>query len=295
MTCQYWIWSVEPINWEMVKKHNIWATYSENAINKVKKGDIIIFYLVGHGIFCGIFEITSEWLKSSKLIWPDEIRENTKKYPFECSLKPIKIGEAILAELIPHLSFITNKGMPGSYLRGTHGGPANFGRPIPYEDYKIILESFSEMDKEAITPVTDEFTTEHDEVISKLLEIGSFLGFEVSDSLEDTRIAKGAVVDTVWKLRIGNFGEIMYVFEVQIKGNVDSLILNLLKASRNPVVRGLVIVTTVEQLQRILNEVEELADDFKRRLRFITIDELNKAYVNLKEIREFRTKLGLQI
>lgn len=47
------------------------------------------------------------------------------------------------------------------------------------------------------------------------------------DSRAEVPITTGAVVDAVWEARIGNMGKAVYVFEVQSKGSIDSLILNL--------------------------------------------------------------------
>jgi len=290
---QYWIWPVASYNWNVVKERNIWATYSKSSTKKVKKGDVIIFYLVGQGRFSGIFEVKSEWYENKSLVWTDEIQENRKLYPYECMLESIKTGTAPLAELVQRLSFIGNKSIPGAYLMGTHGGPANFARPIPVEDYKVIFDSIVEEEKPQ--PPIEHEDLEHDEVVARLLEVGYLLGLDVSDSYEDRYVAKGAVVDAVWKLRIGTLGEIRYVFEVQLGGSVDSLLLNLIKSVRNTAVRTLIIVTTIDQLQKIVSEADELPEDIKRRLRFITTDELNKAYENLKRISEFREKLGLQV
>lgn len=56
------------------------------------------------------------------------------------------------------------------------------------------------------------------------MEIGELLGFE---SRAEVKIAAGAVVDAVWEAKIGNMGKAIYVFEVQSKGSIDSLLLNL--------------------------------------------------------------------
>lgn len=83
------------------------------------------------------------------------------------------------------------------------------------------------------TPAVKKPTTEsdskslHDEIRDKLVSIGELLGF---DSRSEVKIATGAVVDAVWEAKIGNMGKAIYVFEVQSKGSIDSLILNLKKA-----------------------------------------------------------------
>lgn len=92
-----------------------------------------------------------------------------------------------------------------------------------------------------------------------------------------------------------NFGENRYVFELELRGNIDTLILNLMRAGRNPAVRGLVVVTEPGQIKQVTEEIEGLPDDFKCRLSFLTIDDLNKVYENLITLSAFRSKLGLQI
>ena len=69
----------------------------------------------------------------------------------------------------------------------------------------------------------------HDEVRDKLEQIGIWLGFTAQT---EVKVADGAVVDTVWESSIGNLGRVIYVFEVQTGGSIDSLILNLLKSPR---------------------------------------------------------------
>lgn len=91
----------------------------------------------------------------------------------------------------------------------------------------------------------------HSEVQSALEEIGSFLGFESST---EVKVATGAVVDTVWEATIGNMGKVIYVFEVQSSGSIDSLILNLKKAQSNPAVQAIVAVSDEVQLQKIEEE-----------------------------------------
>ena len=79
----------------------------------------------------------------------------------------------------------------------------------------------------------------HDEIKEKLVAIGELLGF---DSRSEVKIATGAVVDAIWEAKIGNMGKAIYVFEVQSKGSIDSLILNLKKAQSNAAVQAVVAV-----------------------------------------------------
>jgi hypothetical protein len=64
-------------------------------------------------------------------------------------------------------------------------------------------------------------------------------------------VADGSIVDTVWQATIGNMGRVIYVFEVQTKGSIDSLILNLLRSMNNSAVQGVVAVSDSDQLEKI--------------------------------------------
>ena len=98
---------------------------------------------------------------------------------------------------------------------------------------------------------TKESKSLHEEIKEKLVEIGELLGFE---SRAEVRITAGAVVDAVWEAKIGNMGKAIYVFEVQSRGSIDSLILNLKKAQNNAAVQAVVAVADEEQLARIIKE-----------------------------------------
>lgn len=80
------------------------------------------------------------------------------------------------------------------------------------------------------------------------MEIGEFLGFE---SNVEVNIAAGAKVEAVWQASIGNIGRVIYVFEVQTSGSIDSLVLNLMKAKTNKAVQGIVVVTDEAQIEKI--------------------------------------------
>ena len=98
----------------------------------------------------------------------------------------------------------------------------------------------------------------HDEIKEKLVAIGELLGF---DSRSEVKITTGAVVDAVWEAKIGNMGKAIYVFEVQSKGSIDSLILNLKKAQSNAAVQAVVAVADEEQLAKIISESAGVIDE----------------------------------
>lgn len=126
----------------------------------------------------------------------------------------------------------------------------------------------------------------HDEIKDKLVEIGRLLGF---DSKAEVRVAKGAVVDAVWSMNIGNMGKVMYAFEVQTKGSIDSLIMNLQKANNNKAVQAVVAVSDDVQLNKIKEESEGLLNDLK----LWNYNDVIKVHNSLSLAMEEVNKLGL--
>lgn len=103
----------------------------------------------------------------------------------------------------------------------------------------------------------------HDEVRDAIRDIGRWLGFNAEI---EKKVADGSVVDAVWESVIGNMGRVLYVFEVQTKGSIDSLIINLLKAKNNPAVQGAVAVSNKKQLEKIKKhsaDVKGLGDSLR--------------------------------
>lgn len=127
----------------------------------------------------------------------------------------------------------------------------------------------------------------HNEIIDMILDIGSCLGFE---SEKEVKVAKGAVVDAIWKVRIGNMGMIMYVFEVQSHGSIDSLILNLHKASYNKAVQRLIAVSDSKQLLKIKDETDPLKN-FD--LVLWDFEDVRSVHESLSSAFESINKLGL--
>ena len=87
-------------------------------------------------------------------------------------------------------------------------------------------------------------------------------------------------------------GRVIYVFEVQTSGSIDSLILNLLKSLNNPAVQGIVAVSDKEQLERIkshANEVKELKD----KLRIWNYEEVLQVHESLEFLNDRINNLQL--
>jgi hypothetical protein len=130
----------------------------------------------------------------------------------------------------------------------------------------------------------------HYELINKLIEIGSWLGFSVES---EKSIAIGARVDAVWKAKIANLSSVSYVFEVQDKGSIDSLILNLQKSQRNPTVQKLVIVSDFKQLEKIKAEIETMPETFRKSCTYWSDEEVDKTHQSLEQVSNSITRLNL--
>lgn len=158
---------------------------------------------------------------------------------------------------------------------------------IHKKEHVEVAKSEEAGEVEKFDPATAEFV--HNDVKDKLADIGGWLGFSAKTEI---KVAEGAVVDTVWEATIGNMGRVIYVFEVQTKGSIDSLILNLLKSMNNPAVQGVVAVSDAVQLEKIRKEasaVKGLGD----KLKYWDYKEVLDVYESLQAVYAAINKLGL--
>jgi len=151
-------------------------------------------------------------------------------------------------------------------------------KPKPEEPVEVISD-------------TDDATSRfiHDEVKDKLADIGRWLGFE---SQTEIKVADGSKVDTVWQATIGNMGRVIYVFEVQTKGSIDSLILNLLKAHNNSAVQGIVAVSDKKQLEKIEKHAAGVPG-LNDKLKYWDYEEVLRVHESLSSVNESINSLGL--
>ena len=157
---------------------------------------------------------------------------------------------------------------------------------LPLAEKKLPAEPESIPDMERIS--TKDSNSLHDEIKEKLVEIGRLLGFE---SRAEVKVAAGAVVDAVWEAKIGNMGKAIYVFEVQSKGSIDSLLLNLIKAQANAAVQAVVAVADEAQLQKIRAESLNVLD--QKFLRTWESGDVLSVYDALVRAHESINKLAL--
>ncbi len=240
-------------NWDVVRDYSIWAVDKEFKTKSIKIDDYILFYVKGTGLFRGIYQVVSTWYKSDKLVWSDETKSKRKIYPYQCKLRPFLIKDVIFKNIRDKLDFSSKYvANPNVVLMATGNGPANFSRPIPEQDMKIIAEHMTTI----IKSDKAEEGSEHKKIIEFLSEIGDALGFETHTEQEYTLVAPGSVVDMIWETRIGSMGTIKYAFEVQSKGSIKSLINNLVQSMNDPTVKKVVAVSDTKQLDKIRDMVK---------------------------------------
>lgn len=129
----------------------------------------------------------------------------------------------------------------------------------------------------------------HNDIRDKIRDIGQWLGFTASI---EQKVSEGSKVDAVWESTIGNMGRVIYVFEVQTKGSIDSLILNLLKSLNNPAVQGVVAVSDQNQLERIKKHALDVKD-LRDTLKYWDYEEISKVHESLEYVNASINNLGL--
>jgi len=136
----------------------------------------------------------------------------------------------------------------------------------------------------------EDYPFDHNEIRDFVRDIGIWLGFEAET---EKLIGHGARVDVIWRAKIANLGVVTYVFEVHNRGSIDSLILNLQKATKNPTVQKVIAVSNRKQLEKIKMEAEGLSEDFIRALSFWDVYNVEETHERLSEVIKSIEKLEL--
>lgn len=291
---KYWLWSVTEENWPNVKKYNSWGIGKKKNIAKSNVGDYIVFYVKGTGSFQGIYEIISDWKNYGSNLSDVDNNLLYDKFPIRCKIKMIVDGDAVFNELLPKLDCTKRTpNTPQFTLMNSSTGAANWGQPLSQHDYELIYNSLMEISTDNLPEPID--TSEHENIIQQLESIADVLGFNSYTEQEYTKVAKGSVVDVVWEAKIVNIGTIRYVFEVQSKGNIKSLIDNLINSMNNPHVKKVIAVSDKEQLGDISQRVHSmriLNDSIKNMFVFLDIKTVESFYKLLPEINKFRNSFN---
>ncbi len=130
----------------------------------------------------------------------------------------------------------------------------------------------------------------HNEIRDKIEQIGAWLGFE---SDKEVQVARGSKVDGVWKTKIANLGSISYFFEVQDRGSIDSLIVNLQQAQNNLTAQKLVIVTDAEQIIKIKERIQTLQESFRKFITYWDVKDVDRVHLHLEQVSEAISGLNL--
>jgi len=142
--------------------------------------------------------------------------------------------------------------------------------------------------KTSVVPDGDS-TFIHNDIRDKLSDIGQWLGFTAKT---EQKVADGSKVDTIWESTISNMGRVIYIFEVQTKGSIDSLILNLLKSLNNPAVQGVVAVSDLKQLETIKKHASAVKD-LRDKLKYWDYDTILKVHEKLEFVNNSINSLDL--
>lgn len=155
-----------------------------------------------------------------------------------------------------------------------------------WDELQVIdnLTKFRGLGKPGETEITVEKPEEakfiHNEIRDKLRDIGDWLGFTAKI---EQKVSEGSKVDTIWESTIGNMGRVIYVFEVQTKGSIDSLILNLLTSLNNPAVQGVVAVSDKDQIELIKKHAQDVKD-LRDKLKYWDYEEVLKVHEGLEYV-----------
>jgi len=141
---RYWVIPITYDNWLVCDSEGIYG-FGRSLGNIIKINDVIIFYVKKKecrvsdyaACFVGAYKVISDWFKGREPLWPDEREAGRVLYPYRVRLRLIKDGKVKVEGLVDGLSFIKNKERWQVYFRGC---PANFRRPIPEEDARLIIE-----------------------------------------------------------------------------------------------------------------------------------------------------------
>jgi hypothetical protein len=129
----------------------------------------------------------------------------------------------------------------------------------------------------------------HDDIRDKVRDIGQWLGFNAKI---EQKVSEGSKVDAIWEATIGNMGRVIYIFEVQTKGSIDSLVINLLKSLNNQAVQGVVAVSDKKQLEQIKRHAMDVKD-LRDKLKYWDYEEISRIHESLEYVNSCINNLGL--
>ena len=141
----HWIASSNRDNWKILEQKHIWGVPKRNRtlMQRVKPGDTILVYvrqekkddIILPSAIAGAYEVISEPYEDHTRLFITPPQMGDEVFPFRMKVRPVAVFAEPLEfkQLIPDLTFITNKTMWSGHLRIAM-------REIPEEDYQFILK-----------------------------------------------------------------------------------------------------------------------------------------------------------
>jgi hypothetical protein len=177
------------------------------TVQKIKEGDLLLCYLTGVSRFVGALEVTGKPYRDEKKIWEDDVFPCRLPVAAIISLQP-QFGVPVY-DLKEKLSCFTGASTPNAWTGAFRGSPSRWSkqdgdavlealqfarahpRELPTDPRKLARKprAFFAHDKKPVTiPDDDEgaadsgtetVPTDHTEIQSLLLRLGSDMGFDV--------------------------------------------------------------------------------------------------------------------
>jgi predicted RNA-binding protein len=301
----FWICPTPTEHWEQVKAHNIYAFQRETDRDKIKPSDKIVFYLIRSDppVFVGVYEVTKPWDEVKEPFWAQEMTQGRIMWPWRFTLTPLTLGAADARKLSKKLRYIESKDAWQPYFMGAL---ANFGRPIPENDYRLILD---ELVKPPITYQVKTPTKPKAPPITKVpkrRKIPELRGpvpnhNELRDMIRDIGLMKNLVVDTeypingmrldvAWRMPVRQNPD--HAWEVQIGGNFFEALAKLKHAwdlwKADPY-----LVTTERYEEEAKKLLGGTFHEIKPQIRIINWKEIVKLYKQLRDSTDTEKKLRI--
>jgi len=295
-----WLVLMNEENLRYTIEHGIYGIPSKRAeklVQQVRVGDRIVVYVMKEDCkdlcesFAAVLEVVSDWRRSSKPTWPDEVKDNEVKYPWVVDVRVLASGKVLIDEVYSELSKI----LPLEESQGKLSGSKlrifgmNFSKkPVSNELCELIMRRLRAGSKVAF---------DHETVKDWLREIGEVLGYYVRTEFEND-IHR---FDVVWWGSERDFRGERHpaaVFEVQRGGSLVEALARLKHALDRWNIYGLYLVVTeeedVERARRLVEpHLKGSFHELQGRLRIWTakrVREIRDALAEYRdEVRELST------
>jgi predicted RNA-binding protein len=275
-------------NWEKGSAESIWGVKEglKNSWEKLKPGDILLFYVTSPISGLIGFGILETKFKQDKPLWPDELMKNEVIYPFRFEFK--------IDYLIPVRDWYERK-IDISGLKLGYRAGLNFvkDRKKIEKLNQIIKEKWNiELPlKEVRWEIREErpsyrTTLSHRDYQEMIKEIGKLQGFiaEMEYPME------GEKLDVVWRRVVGSVPT--YVFEIQIGGDVYHA-LGKLKHAWDLWNSNIFLITDKESIPKIQDLLKGTFHEIDPQLVIMNLEDVQELFSTKKKLRDLERKFGI--